>query len=193
MRSRPYTPPPPLPPIFDDLASMLPRPKAAYHPNSSTGDIPLDNLDPETSQLIPTKKRTHRVWVQGKLAAVRSVSIAARSKSRSRADRGIVGDRVQRRRRSVDDVRNLDDEEEKETAIRARQLRGYGIGGVGNIRRPTDVIHGSHPASPQTEDAPAGSAPTSPMEATATDRKWNLREMLSLTADDPKGKSRASR
>jgi len=190
MRSRPYTPPPPLPPMLEDLGSMLPRPKATYHANRSTGDIPLDNLDPETSQLIPAKKRTHRVWVQGKLAAVRSVSIAARSKTRSksRVDRGITGDRPSARRRSVDDLRNLDDEEEKETALRAGQLRGYGIGGVGNIRRPTDVIHGSAPTTPRDEQGPSQPQAVSP---TDSDKRWNLRELLALTADDPKGKSRA--
>lgn len=88
----------------------------------------------------------------------------------------------------MNDARNLDEEENKETAIRARQLRGYGIGGVGNIRRPTDVIHGSNPTSPQTEHGPLGSAPMSPGNANA-DKKWNLREMFSLTADASKGKS----
>lgn len=91
----------------------------------------------------------------------------------------------------MDDVRNLDEEEEKETALRARQLRGYGIGGVGNIRRPTDVIHGATPW--QNDHGSSGSAPGSPQEAgVAVDKKWNLRQMLSLTPDDPKGKSRSS-
>ena len=44
----------------------------------------------------------------------------------------------------VDDDDNDDDEHEEEdhhqTALRDRQRRGYGIGGAGNIRRPTEVI-----------------------------------------------------
>lgn len=130
MRSRPSTPPPPLPPIFDELATILPLPKPVYR-SKDDSDIPLDTLDPETSQLIPTKKRTHRVWVQGKLAAVRSISTTRSKSSKSRHDQGVSGSR---RRRSIDDVANMDYEEEKETALRAKQLRGYGIGGVGNIR-----------------------------------------------------------
>lgn len=130
MRSRPYARPPPLPPIFDELAAVLPFPKPAYR-SRDDADIPLDTLDHDTSQLIPTKQRTHRVWVQGQLVDVRTVSTTTRSKSTSGYDRGVSGSR---RRRSLDDTANFDHEEDRETVLRTKQLRGYGIGGVGNIR-----------------------------------------------------------
>lgn len=142
MRSRPYAPPPPLPPIFNDLATILPFPGAAYR-SKDDSDIPLDALDHETSQLIPIKKRTHRVWVQGQLVDVRTVSTATRQKSTPRYDRGVSGSR---RRRSLDDAANFDYEEDKETAVRTKQLRGYGIGGVGNIRE-SPLIRSELPGS----------------------------------------------
>ncbi|KAL6866393.1 hypothetical protein ACO1O0_002501 [Amphichorda felina] len=189
MRSRPYAPPPPLPPIFDELAAVLPFPKPAYR-SRDDADIPLDTLDHDTSQLIPTKKRTHRVWVQGQLVDVRTVSTTTRSKSTSGYDRGVSGSR---RRRSLDDTANFDHEEDRETVLRTKQLRGYGIGGVGNIRRPTDVIHGPNPptrtrtdSEPLSHDRQA----TSSREYAIDKHKWNIRELFALTADN-KGKSRA--
>lgn len=141
MRSRPYTPPPPLPPLLDDLATILPLPKKAYH-SKDDADIPLDNLDPETSRLIPTKRRTHRVWVQGRLAAVRSVSKLRRGgKGASSKKDGVDPDLVSGipSPLPLEDSEEVDDEAEKETVRRARQLRGYGIGGIGNIRKLPNV------------------------------------------------------
>lgn len=128
---------------------MLPSvPNKVYQHSTKTDaiDIPLDALDPETSRLLPSKKRTHRVWVQGRLAPVRTVSTASLRNAppkysdliASRQSNISVGSG---RRRSLDDagVVAYDDEDEDSDggeAIRRQttQLRGYGIGGAGNIR-----------------------------------------------------------
>ncbi|KAL1888380.1 hypothetical protein Sste5346_009587 [Sporothrix stenoceras] len=41
---------------------------------------------------------------------------------------------------AVDTADESTEEDEQETALRDRQRRGYGIGGAGNIRRPTEVV-----------------------------------------------------
>jgi hypothetical protein len=139
MRSRPYTPPPPLPPLLVSIAAMLPIPKPAYR-SKDDADIQLHELDPESSRLIPQKKKSHRVWVQGTLAQVRSVSVSRGRTQKRRRDKGKgnaaeEGDGGPRRRKSVGDEEDADVEsEDEETTARARQLRGYGIGGRGNIR-----------------------------------------------------------
>lgn len=152
MRSHPYASPPPLPPILDELASLVPS--ANERRSQDDLDVPLAELDPETSQLLPARKRKHRVRVQGHLAVVRSVStmnLGASSPgvmtnspssgpSTPRFETGVGGrsdhrpDR--RRRRSLDDGGDseMEEEEQRETAVRDRQFRGYGIGGAGNIR-----------------------------------------------------------
>lgn len=131
MRSQQPTSPSALPPILDDLATILPLPKKAYR-SKDDSDIPLADLDPETSRLIQPKRRTHRVWVQGRLAAVRTVSKLRRKGSSKGVDPDLVSGKVSRR--SLEDPEEVDEEAEKETERRARQLRGYGIGGIGNIR-----------------------------------------------------------
>ena len=195
MRSHPYTPPPPLPPLLDDLADEL----AAILPNQSSStaamarrhsddiSIELAALDHDTSRLIqpsnPRRVKRHHVRVQGKLVVVRSISTAnlhapigtpttqspalpaglgmgvglARTASGERqlfesavggstlspGMRSRKGRRGQRgRRRSLDDdgavgsddTETETEEEVRETVRRDRQLRGYGIGGAGNIR-----------------------------------------------------------
>ncbi|KAK3936033.1 hypothetical protein QBC46DRAFT_396026 [Diplogelasinospora grovesii] len=74
------------------------------------------------------------------------------------------------------DATETDEEEQqqqqRETVIRDTQLRGYGIGGAGNIRRPTEVIQFS------------SRGPSSPASPTGPDKKrWNIREMLGLPGD----------
>ena len=138
MRSHPYTPPAPLPPII-----------AAILPASPSRDIPLDELHPETSRLIPARKKRHHVRVQGRLALVRSVSTAdlgsASAPPRDSRFESAVGSVVsprRSRRHSLDGRRHMSnsdsssetEDDEKETVLRDRQLRGYGIGGFGNIR-----------------------------------------------------------
>ncbi|KAH8903752.1 hypothetical protein BR93DRAFT_179098 [Coniochaeta sp. PMI_546] len=175
MRSHPYTPPPPLPPLFDDLAdelsSILPNQDARPRRRSSVPDIPLSELDPDTSRLLspaPTARQRHshhHVRVQGRLALVRSVSTAnlrsptAGSTSAAAGSvppvpryESAVGSAVsssgkrrgrgrRRQRRSLEDdfrdggtdTESEDEERKRETVMRDTQLRGYGIGGVGNI------------------------------------------------------------
>ncbi|KAI0098457.1 hypothetical protein F4814DRAFT_453538 [Daldinia grandis] len=129
MRSRPYTPPPPLPPLLAELATLLPN-------REREGDraISLLDLNPDTSRLLPAKERPqHCVRVQGRLTPVRSVSVAnLRSPSQTRFDTAVSGPPARpRRRRSSDDVNREMGGESRE---RDAQLRGYGIGGRGNIR-----------------------------------------------------------
>jgi hypothetical protein len=155
MRSHPYAHPPPLPPIFDELASILPPLPNQASRSQDDLDIPLCELDSETGQLLPARRRRHHVRVQGRLAVVRSISTAnlrsptaARSPSGTsspstpRFETALAGSTVlaaaaarRPRRRSLDDGSCSDTEEddERETKVRDRQLRGYGIGGVGNI------------------------------------------------------------
>lgn len=91
MRSHPYTPPPPLPPLLADLAETIDvhvapllapgRQRVSFPNRSSDIDIPLYDLDPDTSQLLRpppafARHQHHRVRVQGHLALVRSVSAA---------------------------------------------------------------------------------------------------------------------
>ena len=165
MRSHPYTPAPPLPPILDDIATMIPLPNQVHRAHDDM-DVPLGELDSETGHLLPAKRRRHRVRVQGRLALVRSISTAnlqapgaaaagtqrysmattaPSSPSTPRFETALAGrtsaapkSRMPRRRRSLDDdgcCSDTDEDDEAETIVRDRQLRGYGIGGVGNIRK----------------------------------------------------------
>lgn len=207
MRTRSHTPPPPLPPILDNLATVLPLPKKAYRSQDDDAvDVPLQDLDPETSRLIaqPTKRWTHKVWVQGRLAAVRSVSKSrkggsgnGRTPTAGAKDGGVTNpDLVSgvTSTASSSDMEEVgeDHEGERETTRRARQLRGYGIGGIGNIRRPTDVIYGpNRPAtySRSQPDISSRGAHGSPLASPTEEPKWNLRDFLALRADN-KGKGR---
>ncbi|KAK0750555.1 hypothetical protein B0T18DRAFT_446139 [Schizothecium vesticola] len=67
------------------------------------------------------------------------------------------------------------DEERRARKGRDGQLRGYGIGGRGNIRRATEVA----PFGGKRSGGRA-SAPTTPMEGTFPKKGWNLREKLGL-------------
>ncbi len=167
-RSHPYVPPPPLPPLLDDIAdelsSILPNQSGPDRRGSDT-EIELGELDPDTSRLIPIRPKRHHVRVQGKLVVVRSVSTAilrptvSGSPSRDRPVSIVAGPVTGRyesavgsttaprsskrrsRRRSLDDgaaeegSETETEEEVRETGIRDRQWRGYGIGGAGNIRK----------------------------------------------------------
>ena len=158
MRSHPYTPPPPLPRILDDLVDEL----SAILPNSerrraSDPEIELGDLDPESSRLLPVKRKRHTVRVQGKLVVVRSVSTVnlagglagggGGGRYESAVSSAAVGAprRPRARRRSLEQPTrrrfdgSLSDDDDRggdmEVIRSDRQLRGYGIGGAGNIRR----------------------------------------------------------
>ncbi|KAJ9156803.1 hypothetical protein NKR19_g4159 [Coniochaeta hoffmannii] len=232
MRSHPYTPPPPLPPALNDLAdelsSILPNQDARARRRCSLPDIPLSNLDPETSLLLSPAARQrhhhHHVRVQGRLALVRSVS-AVRTRSSitgntspagstppvppvpryESAVGGSVmsgrkrGSRGRRRRKGsladefgdggTESESDDDGERQRETVIRDTQLRGYGIGGAGNIRRPIDVVHFSPSNRMDSLLLLSSVAPSSPTSLTSPQRrKWNLREIFGLDRR-PKGKA----
>ncbi|KAH8175244.1 hypothetical protein LIA77_03662 [Sarocladium implicatum] len=158
MRSHPYEPAPPFPPILTSLAALLPEPPQAHQSDthSASNSVALSQLDHDTSRLVPEQKQRHHVWIQGKLTPVRSVSGSHLSLSaadgagtvRTKKRETMRDLETPRRRRSMGDNEWPDDEDEdcKDNARGATrqntQLRGYGIGGAGNIRRPTDVIHG---------------------------------------------------
>ncbi|KAH8890494.1 hypothetical protein GQ53DRAFT_747521 [Thozetella sp. PMI_491] len=197
MRSHPYTPPPPLPPILDELAEEIGAilPNQSPSRRASDADVELRELDPDTSRLLPAKRKRHTVRVQGKLVVVRSVSTMDLKNTAGPGYESAVGSTISprrpRRRRSLDGVGSggatdsETEEEERETVVRDRQLRGYGIGGAGNIRRPTEVVH--FPAR-----RPGIFSPTSPTSGSDSDkRRWNIREFFGL-AGDRKGKAKAS-
>ncbi|KAH7327786.1 hypothetical protein B0I35DRAFT_415750 [Stachybotrys elegans] len=193
----------PVTPLFDDLSTILPiLPKKAYPRSRDDSDIALSSLDPDTSRLLPSRRRRHRVWVQGKLAPVTSVSVTnlrvpsapstpvphtpslgSRGPSPARFDRGVAGI-VDRPRSAVEDRAGSDEsEDERDTLARDTQLRGYGIGGAGNIRRATDVIHG-----PKGLASPPRRYDGSP-SPDADKQRFSLRELLRRRSD--KGKAAA--
>ncbi|KAI9150107.1 hypothetical protein HJFPF1_09862 [Paramyrothecium foliicola] len=158
VRSQASPPTSPLPQILDDIATMLPFPKKSYRALDDAS-APLSSLDPDTSKLLPAQKRTHHVWIQGKLAPVKTALIprsrkdntkstvllvpaapaspGASSRGTSPASSRFADGATQIRRRSFDDAYNVDDgrkeEERRDEARRNCQPRGYGIGGAGNI------------------------------------------------------------
>ncbi|KAI2463166.1 hypothetical protein F4781DRAFT_136004 [Annulohypoxylon bovei var. microspora] len=195
MRSHPYTPPPPLPPLLNDLSSYLPNRDRKDHVGVSDVEVDLSDPDPDTSRLLPEKRRQHHVRIQGRLAPVRSVSIAnLRSPSpRDTASRGFdttVGGTLPRRRRSEDygdggrGDEASDEEVEAEVEERDTQLRGYGIGGRGNIRRPTDVIGTSSKTSRSISSFFSSSRPSTssglPRSASGSglDKRWTFSGLL---------------
>ncbi|GKT82211.1 UDP-glucuronosyl/UDP-glucosyltransferase [Colletotrichum tofieldiae] len=121
---------------------MLPFSNQRRHSQDHAGEP-----DPESSQLIPTRKRRHRVRVQGRLAVVRSVSTVNLRPAASVAptlpspvaasgtttpatpkfESGVAGSTGTpvRRRKSLDEASSDTEEDDaKETAVRDRQFRG---------------------------------------------------------------------
>ncbi|KAI1458627.1 hypothetical protein F4805DRAFT_424085 [Annulohypoxylon moriforme] len=196
MRSHPYTPPPPLPPLLNDLTTYLPNRDRRGGVDGT--EVGLSDLDPDTSRLLPEKRKQHRVRIQGRLAPVRSVSVAnLRSPSpRDTTNRGFdkaVGGTLPRRRRSEDDVvGDQGDEagEELEVEERDTQLRGYGIGGRGNIRRPTEVIGTSSKSSRSISSlfssSSTGSTPRG-ISGSGPDKRWTFSGLLNRF-EERKGK-----
>ncbi|OTB00771.1 hypothetical protein M426DRAFT_324012 [Hypoxylon sp. CI-4A] len=219
MRSRPYTPPPPLPPLLTELSAYLPnRGRDLRGSGSSDAEVALSDLDPETSRLLssppPRKRALHRVRVQGRLAAVRSVSVAdSRSAScgapetRFDAAAGAVGGGNgggggrRRRRRSEDDLIDGDggegevvddDDDDGETEERDAQMRGYGIGGRGNIRRPTEVIGTSSKSSLSISSLFSSSslAPPRSPSGPGQDKRWSIAGLLNRI-EERRGRERS--
>ncbi|RYP36170.1 hypothetical protein DL767_003502 [Monosporascus sp. MG133] len=144
MRSRPYKPPPPLPPLLDDLSAYLPN---SDRRPSSESEVALSALDHDTGMLLPRKARKHRVRVQGKVALVRSVSVADLKFAGHSSPRTLHGAQFDfgvgasaPTRRSLDDASETDED----VSERDSQFRGYGIGGAGNIRKPTPSGYRCH-------------------------------------------------
>ncbi|KAI1385182.1 uncharacterized protein F4822DRAFT_432031 [Hypoxylon trugodes] len=207
MRSRPYTPPPPLPPLLAELSGYLPNRERR---DGNDGTVPLLDLDPDTSRLLPPEKRQleHRVRVQGRLAPVRSISVAdlRRASHGVGFDEGVGGKAPRRRgrRRSEDDVGGSSGrgsgsvdgdgdggEGDEEVGERDTQLRGYGIGGRGNIRRPTDVIGTSSRTSRSLSSLFPSSGSTTPrsLSASSSDKRWRISGLLNRI-EERKGKDR---
>ena len=135
------------------LATSL-SPIGGYEDN----DDSLDESQRDTTQLIPTTKHEHHVWVQGRLAKVRTVSTANLRAHRSltvsspgKVDGSTnielavgstsTSSKHRRRRSSMCDLpyRNTSKPLQQEhgdfqNRPANRSLRGYGIGGAGNIR-----------------------------------------------------------
>ncbi|RYP61538.1 hypothetical protein DL771_010099 [Monosporascus sp. 5C6A] len=205
MRSRPYKPTPPLSPLLDNLTVYLPN---SDRRPSGESEVPLSALDHETGMLLPRKARQHRVRVQGKVALVRSVSVADLKFAGHQSPRtlhgvqfnsGVVGGT--QTRRSLDDGSETD-EDVCETDT---QLRGYGIGGAGNIRmstpngydvmvvlenntaigRPTEVMGASSGKSPPLSTVlPSSLSDTTiPPGVIIEKRRWKIREFLNRVSD----------
>ncbi|KAK6206652.1 UDP-glucuronosyl/UDP-glucosyltransferase [Colletotrichum tabaci] len=199
------------------------------HDDSDAG--PIDPESTESNQLIPARKRRHRVRVQGRLAVVRSVSTAnlrpavssvgpalpspvaaavggtATPAAPPKFESGVAGsaaapargrgmtmrsrERGRGRGRSVDDASSdageEDDDDARETAVRDRQFRGYGIGGAGNIRRPTEVYGAtSKPSSLSSRFSifnPSGSGSGSGSAAETDRGQWSFRELFARTGE----------
>ncbi|KAK1994959.1 hypothetical protein LX36DRAFT_538571, partial [Colletotrichum falcatum] len=77
-----------------------------------------------------------------------------------------------------------DDHDARETAVRDRQFRGYGIGGAGNIRRPTEV-YGSTKSSSSLPRFFIFN-PSSPTDEPGR-RKWGFKDLFAW-AGGRKGK-----
>ncbi|GKT50477.1 uncharacterized protein ColSpa_10658 [Colletotrichum spaethianum] len=177
---------------------MLPFSNQRRHSQDNAGEV-----DPELNQLIPTRKRQHRVRVQGRLAVVRSVSTANLRPATSLApalpspvaasgtttpatpkfESGVAGsaETRMRRRKSLDDASSDTEEEDaRETAARDRQFRGYGIGGAGNIRRPTEVYGSTKSSSASSRFSmfnPSGSSDETDK------RQWSFKELFARTGE----------
>ncbi|OHE98595.1 hypothetical protein CORC01_06046 [Colletotrichum orchidophilum] len=184
---------------------MLPFSNQRQYSQDDAGEA-----DPESDHLIPAKKRRHRVRVQGRLAVVRSVSTVNLRPTPSVApelpspvvgngpaapanpkfESGVAGSTVApvRRRKSLDDASSDTEEDDvKETAVRDRQFRGYGIGGAGNIRRPTEV-YGS--AKSSSSSSRFSIFPSSGPSDDSDRRNWSLKDLFARTGDR-KGKGAA--
>ncbi|KAJ2989574.1 hypothetical protein NUW58_g3404 [Xylaria curta] len=143
MRSRPFISPSP----------SANRQSSTYVSRRGTdGEASLSaDPDSEVNQLLPCRQRRHRVRIQGRLAIVRTVSIVNLRQTKH-------GSPTAHMAQKREDLRSIiqrggpcggsegEDGDEDDGAVRDAQFRGYGIGGAGNIRRPTDVTSSASPS-----------------------------------------------
>ncbi|KAI0453916.1 hypothetical protein F5B21DRAFT_504805 [Xylaria acuta] len=181
MRSRPFT---------------SPSPRAStYIPNHSHGTtsvfdheaLPLANWDPETSRLLPRRQRQYRVRIQGRLAIVRTVSVVnlghmTNGSPTTHMDMNCEEMRGHLLRRlgpyGGSDAEDENDDDEDVIAQCDAQLRGYGIGGAGNIRRPTDVTSSASPPLLSLIHI-SSSPPTVPLDAVKPNKsRWRMATLL---------------
>ncbi|KAI1751069.1 hypothetical protein F4782DRAFT_202380 [Xylaria castorea] len=147
--------------------------------------VPLTESDPEMNRLLPRRQRRHRVRIQGRLAIVRTVSVAnlRREKNGSPTafidmNREVARELPARRRSSYDGDETEDDVVEHDT-----QFRAYGIGGAGNIRRPTDVTSSASPSLLSLIHI-SSSPPTTPLNTMRPDRsRWRMASILHSLRD----------
>ncbi|KAI0969163.1 hypothetical protein F4678DRAFT_441170 [Xylaria arbuscula] len=124
----------------------LPTRIASY--NQKTADFPHDEAVPlidvnsETDQYSHCRQRPRRVRIQGRLANVRTVSIAniGQAKNCTPMARTDIY-------RECSESESEDQGDDNNAVEGDAQFRGYGIGGAGNIRRPTEVMGVSSSAS----------------------------------------------
>ncbi|KAI0799330.1 hypothetical protein GGR55DRAFT_509426 [Xylaria sp. FL0064] len=93
--------------------------------------LPLIEMDPETSQLLPRRERPRRVRIQGRLVMVRTVSVANIGQAKSCTSTTRTD--TSRENSELEDEEREDDEDD-DVVEGDMQFRGYGIGGAGNIR-----------------------------------------------------------
>ncbi|KAI0535006.1 hypothetical protein GGR58DRAFT_27073 [Xylaria digitata] len=151
MRSRPFTSTPRV---------SRPSTRISHHNRSKTnmsnnGAVPLADLDLDTAQLLPCWQRRRRVRIQGRLAIVRTVSVANLQQAKNGNPIAHINTNHKDmrgsplwRQDSCDDSEVEDGDDEDDVARCDAQFRGYGIGGAGNIRRPTDIMGAPTSASP---------------------------------------------
>ncbi|KAI6088309.1 hypothetical protein F4821DRAFT_234254 [Hypoxylon rubiginosum] len=72
----------------------------------------------------------------------------------------------------------MDGEDEEEVRERDTQLRGYGIGGAGNIRRATDVIGTSSRTSSLSLSSLFSSSGSTTPSSPGPDRRWRISGLL---------------
>ncbi|KAI1349223.1 hypothetical protein F5Y01DRAFT_316947 [Xylaria sp. FL0043] len=137
MRSGPFT-------SLSPPADRLPARIAGYfHSRTSIHNdetLPLVEIDPETSQLLPRRERPRRVRIQGRLVMVRTVSVANIGQAKSCTS--TVRTDISRENSELEDEDRDDDDEDADVVEGDLQFRGYGIGGAGNIRTSADRRYG---------------------------------------------------
>ncbi|KAI0190719.1 hypothetical protein EV127DRAFT_480959 [Xylaria flabelliformis] len=140
MRFRPFTSPSP-------QATGLSSAYISNHIHNVTSVVdddvvPLMDSDPEMNRLLPRRQRRHHVRIQGRLATVRAVSVASLRQEKNGSPITFMDMSHEVMQQDAYDG----DEFEDDIVEHDAQFRAYGIGGAGNIRRPTDVTSSASPS-----------------------------------------------